>query len=48
MYTMKEIEELREVRPYNRAKERNDRLFLDDIWEIQRREVEEVEEKKHE
>jgi len=39
-----EEEEYKEPRPYNRAKERNDRLFLDDIREIRRREDREREE----
>lgn len=40
---VREIERTREPRPYNRAKERSDRLFLDDIQEINLKEGREIE-----
>jgi hypothetical protein len=39
MYTMEEVAEYREVRPYNRAKEAHDRLFLDDLKEVEKIEL---------
>jgi hypothetical protein len=39
MRNVREIEEFREVRPYNRAREAHDRLFLDDLKEVEKMEL---------
>jgi hypothetical protein len=39
MRNEREVAEFREVRPYNRAKESHDRLFLDDLKEVEKMEL---------